>query len=427
MNTRILDAEVSFCEQPFTSPLLLSSGAVTALTQAKAAVTVEIAGRRARGVGATYLSDLWAWPDPSRPHAQRDAVLRAFCRTLADRLPDWCGGAPAHPLELGLHLHERIARHNHPAPILARLMAASPFDAAIHDAAGQVLNRSAFAFYGKNVPIPTADRFFRTGTVRAIRALLRQRPKHRLLAWYVAGVKETPDTLAPWVRERGYRCFKVKIMGRDPEADAAQTAALFRMVLRLGARHVRLTADANEASPSARHVLDFFHHLQRRDAAAFDALLYAEQPTSREIEPCAFDWHEIVRLKPVLLDEGLTSLERMILARNQGWSGFALKTCKGHSFALTAAAWAHENGLLISLQDLTNPGFALLHAALFAAHVPTLNDAELNSPQFTPTANEPFRKQLPGLFDPRGGFHRLPNPSPPGLGSRLLLSENQRE
>ena len=84
----------------------------------------------------------------------------------------------------------------------------------------------------------------------------------------------------------------------------------------------------------------------------------------------------------------------------QGWSGFALKTCKGHSVALTAAAWARRRGLLLSLQDLTNPGRALIHAALFAAHVPMINDVELNSPQFTPAANAEWLPRLAGLFEP---------------------------
>ena len=92
-----------------------------------------------------------------------------------------------------------------------------------------------------------------------------------------------------------------------------------------------------------------------------------------------------------------------------------MKTCKGHSFALAAAAWAHERGWLLSLQDLTNPGAALVHAALFAAHVPTLNGAELNSPQFTPAANADWAARWPQLFDPRDGFHRLPRNTVIGL------------
>ena len=107
------------------------------------------------------------------------------------------------------------------------------------------------------------------------------------------------------------------------------------------------------------------------------------------------------------------------LAYRQGWSGLALKTCKGHSMLMTTAAWAHEHGMLLSLQDLTNPGIALIHAALVGSRLPTINGAELNSPQFTPQANQEFLPRLSSLFEPRNGVHCLPAKTPLGLGSNL--------
>jgi hypothetical protein len=61
----------------------------------------------------------------------------------------------------------------------------------------------------------------------------------------------------------------------------------------------------------------------------------------------------------------------------------------------------------------------MIHAALFAAHVPTINDVELNSPQFAPAANQPWLPRLSGLSQPTGGVHRLPDNIPPGLGATL--------
>jgi hypothetical protein len=109
----------------------------------------------------------------------------------------------------------------------------------------------------------------------------------------------------------------------------------------------------------------------------------------------------------------------MEIAAQQGWSGFALKTCKGHSFSLVAAAWARRRGMLLALQDLTNPGLAAIHAFLFAAHLPVINGVELNSMQFTPAANAGWLPRLASLFEPRDGMHRLPDTAPPGLGSTL--------
>jgi hypothetical protein len=75
--------------------------------------------------------------------------------------------------------------------------------------------------------------------------------------------------------------------------------------------------------------------------------------------------------------------------------------------------------MILSLQDLTNPGLSAIHAALFAAHVPTINGVELNSPQFTPAANAPWLPRLAGLLEPRDGMHRLGDGPIIGLGSNL--------
>jgi hypothetical protein len=75
--------------------------------------------------------------------------------------------------------------------------------------------------------------------------------------------------------------------------------------------------------------------------------------------------------------------------------------------------------MLLALQDLTNPGLSAIHAALFAAHVPTINGVELNSPQFTPAANAEWMPRLASLFAPSGGNHLLPSLPVPGLGSTL--------
>jgi L-alanine-DL-glutamate epimerase-like enolase superfamily enzyme len=418
-STVILDSTILFEERPLVVPLVLSSGTITVITEATAAVTVRVGGRTATGRGSIFLSDLWAWPEASLSHEQRDAALRELCTGIARDLRGLCGGAPAHPLELGLRLHESICESRTP-PVLARAMCASPFDAAIHDAAGLARGCSAFRFYDEAASLPSAAGYFDIPPWQAIRRVITA-PRRHLRAWYVVGKNDGPDQLAPWVRERGYHCLKIKLPGHDAVADASRTSEVFRMARQLGAADIQLSVDTNEANPDADSVLAYLRELQECDPQAYGALAYLEQPTNRDIAAYAFDWRPVCALKPVMLDEGLTGLEQMHTAREQGWSGFAIKTCKGHSFALTCAAWADQNRLPISLQDLTNPGLSMIHAAWFAAHVRTINDVELNSPQFTPDANSAWLKSLPGLFDPRNGQHVLPDSVPPGLGSEQHL------
>ena len=424
MYGEIKSATVEFVERPFLKPLIISSGAISSLSEAIASVVVQVDESVAVGRGSIYLSDLWAWPDSSMSHQKRDMVLRGLCTEIAEYLHEFCGGAPAHPLELGLTLHDRVCEDNHlrspgRIPSLALAMCISPFDAAIHDAAGIATGRSAFSFYGDLEPFPTADRYFgRVGACGAIRQMLTS-PKERLKAWYLAGKNDTVDDLSPWIRDRGYRCIKIKLHGQETAEDVERTIEIHRMARALGADTVELSVDTNEANFDAESVRDYLVSLRAADEVTYAALSYLEQPTGRNIEKHAFNWREVAGLKPVLLDEGLTDLNLMVTAARQGWSGFALKTCKGHSFALVAAAWAHRHGLLLSMQDLTNPGLSAIHAALFAAHVPAINGIELNSPQFTPAANREWLPRLSGLFDPSGGYHTLSAGVPVGLGSVL--------
>ncbi len=414
---------MSFAERRLIAPLQLSTGTIDRVTQAQAEVTVELASVRAtaEGRGSIYLSDLWAWPDARWSHDERDRVLRGLCESIVKELPALFGDEWLHPLEMGLRLHHWVTHEftiPSDPPALARSMCASPFDAAIHDAVGIGLGISSFGFYNVAERVPSADRFFpSTGAIQAISAML-QPPRRALPAWWIVGKDGNLATeLAEPVRRRGIYCFKLKITGRDNRADAERTCELFHAAQRLGVNRPRITVDSNEANPDAQSVLEYLGMLEALDPAAYSALEYLEQPTSRDIGKHAFDWTPVTARKPVMLDEGLADLPALEEARRQGWSGVALKTCKGHSMLMAAAAWAHRNGMPISLQDLTNPGISLIHAALVGAHLPTINGAELNSPQFTPEANREYVHRLPDLFEPRNGEHAIPTPAPIGLGS----------
>ena len=422
MLTTIVDASVEFVPQTLRVPMRLSSGVITEITEAQVAVTVEADGRRGTGRGTIYLSDVWAWPDPVLSHAQRDAELRALCTRIAEQLPARCGNEPAHPAELGLRLHACLQQETESSvpTVLARIMCASPFDAAIHDATGIALERSAFSFYNEMVPLPSCDSYFpETGACQAIAHTLRP-PQKQFDAWLCVSKDDTLGRdIALWIRERNYRCFKLKLMGKDSAADAARTVEIYRGVQEWGAVRPRLSVDSNEGNPDAASVLEYLLRLQADAPDVFAALEYLEQPTSRDIVGSPQDWREVTKLKPVVLDEGLTGMKLLPIVQEQGWNGIAIKTCKGHSFSLVAAAWARQHGLHVALQDLTNPGLAAIHSVLVAAHVPTMNGIELNSPQYTPDANADWLPRLSPLLAPTNGMHRLPDTLPVGLGSQL--------
>lgn len=422
---RVRSATVKFVPRRFVAPLKISSGVIREITEAQVSVEVEIghSGLRAVGRGTIYLSDLWAWPSATVDHEQRDRALRSICETIAASLPELFGAEFIHPLEMGLRLYDWTCHELQTAdkpPVLARAVCCSPFDAAIHDAVGHAVGESAFRFYDEHFDIPSADLYFSNGEAcRAIRRVI-QSPRNKLPAWFLVASNDDPANMVTRaVKDRGFFCFKIKIGGQDNAIDAQRTIDVFQAARAAGIESPRLSIDSNEANPDAASVLAYLQLLEARDLDAYRALEYVEQPTGRDITENAWKWHEIGEKKPVFLDEGLVDIATLQIALEQGWSGVALKTCKGHSMLLTTAAWAYEHGMLLALQDLTNPGISLIHAALVGAYLPTVNGAELNSPQFTPEANAEFLDRLGPLFEPADGFHALTHSSPLGLGSKL--------
>ena len=291
--TTIREANVTFVPQTLRVPMRLSSGVITEITEARVEVTVEVDGRRGVGRGAIYLSDVWAWPDPHLTHAERDLALRRLCEQIAGSLPEYCGREAAHPTELGLRLHHAMQQAtDSPVPtVLARILCASPFDAAIHDAAGMALGRSAFTFYDAPVSLPGADASFPDGGACAAiaRALRPPRICKQFDAWLCVSKDDTLEgDIRLWIQERGYRCFKLKLLGKDSAADVARTTEIYRGIQELGAVRPRLSADSNEGNPDAASVLEYLERLQTDAPDVFAALEYLEQPTSRDIrEPSA--------------------------------------------------------------------------------------------------------------------------------------------
>jgi L-alanine-DL-glutamate epimerase-like enolase superfamily enzyme len=395
MDTLILSARVAFIEREFARPLVLSSGSITHVTEARAFVRVRVEGREAEGIGAIYLSDLWGWPDPTLTHTERDSAMRTYTEALAEKLTTLCG-PPDHPLTLGLRLHESVLGDTSPLPPLARLICLAPLDAALHDATGQALQKNAL----------DSDLYADFPEIQAVL----QPPNPALTAWWIVGATDDLDTLGA-----GYRAFKLKLSGKDPAADAARTASVFAAV-----PGARLAADPNCGFENPDAVTAYLDTLEQFSPDAYAVLEYIEQPTARDIAKHAFDWHAIAQRKPAILDEGLTSFADLELAHAQGWSGIAVKTCRGHSFALASAAWAHAHGMQLVMQDLTNPGYAAIHSALLASHLPVTNGIELNAAQFTPAANADWLPHLAPLLAPTDGTHRLPEDVIlHGLGSNI--------
>jgi hypothetical protein len=126
--------------------------------------------------------------------------------------------------------------------------------------------------------------------------------------------------------------------------------------------------------------------------------------------------HEAAKLKPVVIDEALIDFEALQLARDLGYSGVALKACKGQTDSLLLAAAAQKFEMFLCVQDLTCPGYSFLHSASIAARVPGVAAIEGNARQYCPGPNKKWAKRFPEMFEITDGTVGTGTLDGPGLG-----------
>ncbi|HVY93189.1 MAG TPA: enolase C-terminal domain-like protein, partial [Bryobacteraceae bacterium] len=132
---------------------------------------------------------------------------------------------------------------------------------------------------------------------------------------------------------------------------------------------------------------------------------YIEQPTARDLAKNRQNtMFEAAKLRPVVIDESLTGLDALLRAREMGYTGVALKACKGQSQTLLLAAAAQKYKMFRCVQDLTCPGAALVHSVGIAAHIPGTAAVEANAREYVPSASKGWEKRYPGIFNVRDGY-----------------------
>ena len=126
--------------------------------------------------------------------------------------------------------------------------------------------------------------------------------------------------------------------------------------------------------------------------------------------------HRAARIKPVVIDESLLDLESLMLCRELGYTGVALKACKGHSEALLMGAAAQKYGMFLCVQDLTCPGRSFLHSASLAARLPGVAAIEGNARQYCPAGNRAWADRFPTMFRVTDGTLGTAVLDHPGIG-----------
>jgi L-alanine-DL-glutamate epimerase-like enolase superfamily enzyme len=401
------------------------------------------AGTDAWGFGSMTLGNAWAFPA-----ASQDVGLGAM-KALADALRPLTAACDerGHPIDLFRALEPEYLRTASavsssralpvPIPKLCTLVVASAFDAAIHDAYGKAFGVSAYETYGPS--FVTHDLSHDLGAEFKGEYLDRYvpvAPRATTPLFHSVGASDPleagdvrtrvddglPNTLEEWIPRDGLIRFKIKLNGGNLEADVDRILRIDRIVNRVqagrGVPDWKYLLDFNEGCPNVGYLLDCLRRVKDATPAGFDRILYIEQPTSRDLTRDRTNvMHEAARLRPVVIDESLTDLETLLLAREMGYTGVALKACKGQTHAMLMAAAAQKFGMFLCVQDLTCPGASLIHSAGIAARVPGNAGIEANARQFVPSASAPWEARFPGLFTIRDGVMQTGQLTGPGLGA----------
>lgn len=400
-------------------------------------------GREAQGFGSMPLGNAWAFPA-----ASQDQGLGAM-QALATALRGVTAACDetGHPIDLFRILEPQYLKAAAalsttlalptPIPKLCTLVVASPFDAALHDAYGKSFGLSSYATYTRD--FMTRDLSADLGDAFKGEFLDRYvpvAPQPRMPVFHSVGASDAidagdvtarlddglPNSLEEWIPRDGLIRFKIKLNGGHLEADVARVIHIDEVVTRAQRRRRvadwKYSLDFNEGCPNVGYLLEFLAAIRRATPAGFDRILYIEQPTARDLEANRQNvMHDAAKLRPVVIDESLTDLDALLLARDMGYTGVALKACKGQSQAMLMAAAAQKFGMFLCVQDLTCPGASLVHSAGIAARVPGNAGIEANARQFVPSANASWDARFPGLFTIRDGMMLTGQLTGPGLGA----------
>lgn len=432
----------------YRTPMKFGGRVVTDVTVLNATCQAEnAAGQSAVGLGSMTMGVAWAWPDSEVPDATKLEVVLAIANHLSDHCQRDC--LPGHPIEIALALAEHRGNVvdqvqsqfglSKPIPELAILLAGSPIEAALFDAHGKAAGQSAYALLSpehlpKDLADLTGDERYR-GTF--LDSLIAATPVSTLPLYHLVGALDPltredvdspvgdglPETLGDWIERNELTHLKIKLNGDDAQWDFDRVQRINEVANQTVNRGdstgkpYLFSLDFNERCENEEYVLRLLEQLQTQCPEAYGRIQYIEQPTHRDLKrPQAVTMHRVATQIPVVIDESLTDLESLRLAVSQGYSGIALKACKGHAEALILGAVARHDGLFLCVQDLTCIGASLLHSASLSAHIPGVAAVESNGRQYCPAGNQAWMDAYGPMFEIRGGQVPTAVLSGPGLG-----------
>lgn len=429
---RIKEVRYSFEDFLYRTPLKFGGSVADRCTLLNVTAVVEGAGgKTAKGFGSMPLGNVWSFPSHKLTYGRTLNAMKTMAArfaAIANRYkesghavdlgvglePEFLNSAAALSRELGLP---------EPIPKLCALVTASPLDASLHDAYGKLHGVNVYHAYGPEFMRHDLSHYLGADFKgEYLNRYVTTQPKQWMPLYHLVGALDPlvdgdvrqrlsdglPQTLPEWIRYNGLTHLKIKLNGDDLDWDSNRVVRVNQVAEETwnGPKSAELvySLDFNEKCANVQYLIDFLNRVRARSPRAFDRIQYIEQPTARDLRANRRNvMHQASKLRPVVIDESLTDVENLLLAREMGYTGAALKACKGQSQVLLMAAVAQKHKMFLCVQDLTCPGASLIHSAGLAAHVPGVAAIEANARQFCPAANKPWEARFPGIFVIRNG------------------------
>lgn len=440
---RLSDLSFAYEEHRYRAPYKFGGRLVDRVTILNVNATVQTRdGRTAKGFGSMPLSNTWAFPSREMSYDTTLGAMRALAERIAKLTRDYKDYG--HPLDINTALEPEYLKAAAqvsqelklaaPIPHLCTLVTMSAFDAAIHDAFGKLHRRSCYQTYGRDLlPRDLGHYLNQDFKGEYLDRCILPQPKARISIFHSVGgadavlpseLKEQlndglPETLAEWIKFNGLTHIKIKLQGEDLKWDIERTVNIDRVAGETRPQtDWKYCVDFNERCPNVDYILEYLRKVKELTPQGFKRILYIEQPTARDLKNNRQNvMHEANKLRPIVVDEALVDLESLLLAREMGYTGVALKACKGQSQTMLMAAAAQKYKMFLTVQDLTCPGASLIHSVGIATHVPGVAGIEANARQYVPAANEPWKGRFPGIFIVKDGAMRTAQLNRPGLSA----------
>ncbi len=398
-------------------------------------------GKVAKGFGSMSLGNVWAFPSRTMPYNITLSAMQALAERINKVTASY--NEYGHPIDINTALEPEYLKAAVEAskelkldvtiPKLAMLVTASAFDAAIHDAFGKVHQRNVYQTYGADLMTHDLSHYL-TPDFKGeyLNRYVMTKPRPTVFMYHSVGGADAvltsevtnrlndglPNTLAEWITYNGLTHIKIKLQGDELKWDIERTVNIDRIASETRPDiDWKFCVDFNERCPNIAYLLEYLRKVKELTPKGFARIQYIEQPTARDLKANRQNvMHEANKLRPVVIDESLTDLEALLLAREIGYTGIALKACKGQSQAMLMAAAGQKYKMFLCVQDLTCPGASLLHSVGIAAHVPGVSGVEHNSRQYVPVANQSWEQKFPGIFKIKDGMFRTAQLGGAGLG-----------